>query len=115
MARVVATISSGIVQAKVDDWAYRCIKLSNGIDALLISDPSADKAAASMDVRLLNLMRVSSRVNKCASVCMFQHVAARFCVYIVSHLAPKGTHSAHGSALCDSHISPLLGLSSCMR
>jgi hypothetical protein len=53
MADAEAQTSSGIVQPKVDDWAYRCIRLENGIEALLVSDPAADKAAASMDVRLL--------------------------------------------------------------
>lgn len=40
-----------IVQPAVDDWSYRCLRLPNGLQALLVSDPAADKAAAAMDVR----------------------------------------------------------------
>jgi len=36
---------------KVDDWHYHILHLPNGIQALLISDPDADMAAAAMDVR----------------------------------------------------------------
>lgn len=38
---------------KVDDWHYRILDLHNGLQALLISDPSADMAAAAMDVRFV--------------------------------------------------------------
>lgn len=31
-------------------WTYRFLTLDNGLRALLISDPSADKSACSMDV-----------------------------------------------------------------
>ena len=43
-----------IIKPQVDDWAYRHILLDNGIAAVLVSDPEADKAAASMDVRVLS-------------------------------------------------------------
>jgi insulysin len=36
----------------VDEYSYRLIKLDNGIQALLIHDPEADKAAAACDVRV---------------------------------------------------------------
>jgi Insulinase (Peptidase family M16) len=36
----------------VDEYAYRLITLDNGIQALLIHDPEADKAAAATDVRV---------------------------------------------------------------
>jgi insulysin len=36
----------------VDEYQYRLIKLDNGIQALLIHDPEADKAAAACDVRV---------------------------------------------------------------
>ena len=39
-----------IRQSPQDDRSYRLITLSNGLQALLISDPKADKAAASLDV-----------------------------------------------------------------
>ena len=35
----------------VDRFAYRLIVLENGLQALLIHDPNADKAAAACDVR----------------------------------------------------------------
>eukprot|EP00892_Ulva_mutabilis_P012171 jgi/Ulvmu1/9326/UM050_0076.1 len=37
---------------KVDDWQYHILNLTNGIQALLISDPAADMAAAAMDVHV---------------------------------------------------------------
>jgi hypothetical protein len=40
-----------IIKPAVDDWSYRAITLANGVTAMLISDPEADKASASMDVR----------------------------------------------------------------
>lgn len=36
---------------KVDTWLYREFTLTNGLQAVLVSDATADKAAASMDVR----------------------------------------------------------------
>lgn len=36
----------------VDDSDYRFITLSNGLRCLLVSDPEADKAAASLDVSI---------------------------------------------------------------
>ena len=33
-------------------WSYRFITLDNGMKALLVSDPKADKAACSMDVQI---------------------------------------------------------------
>ena len=36
----------------VDEYEYRLIQLDNGIQALLIHDPEADKAAAAADVRV---------------------------------------------------------------
>lgn len=42
--------SSGIVTSPNDQREYRHIRLDNQLDVLLISDPSTDKAAASLDV-----------------------------------------------------------------
>jgi len=39
-----------IAKSRGDDSAYRHLQLSNGLQALLISDPKADKAAAALDV-----------------------------------------------------------------
>lgn len=39
-----------VVKPLNDDRSYRCITLTNGLKALLISDPHTDKAAAGMDV-----------------------------------------------------------------
>ena len=36
----------------IDDQRYRLLTLGNGLQALLVSDPSADKAAAACDVRV---------------------------------------------------------------
>lgn len=39
-----------IEKPETDDRDYRLIRLQNGLQALLIHDPKADKAAAAMDV-----------------------------------------------------------------
>jgi len=39
-----------IERPETDDRDYRLIRLQNGLQALLIHDPKADKAAAAMDV-----------------------------------------------------------------
>ena len=39
-----------LIKAKNDPRSYRYIKLKNGITAVLISDPNAQKAAAAIDV-----------------------------------------------------------------
>ena len=39
-----------IERPETDDRDYRLIRLENGLQALLIHDPKADKAAAAMDV-----------------------------------------------------------------
>ena len=44
------TESVDIIKAKNDSRNYRYIELENGITAVLISDPSAQKAAAAIDV-----------------------------------------------------------------
>ncbi|WP_303854643.1 insulinase family protein [Salinicola salarius] len=43
-------IQSPLIQSPNDDRQYRAITLDNGLQALLVSDPDADKAAAAMDV-----------------------------------------------------------------
>ncbi|QRV87985.1 insulysin [Ceratobasidium sp. AG-Ba] len=47
--------SREIKKPEVDDRDYRCIKLQNGLEALLIHDASADKSAASLDVEVGHL------------------------------------------------------------
>ncbi|GHB17024.1 peptidase M16 [Salinicola rhizosphaerae] len=42
--------AGSIIQSPNDHRAYRAVTLDNGLEALLISDPQADKAAAAMDV-----------------------------------------------------------------
>ncbi|CAE7211015.1 unnamed protein product [Rhizoctonia solani] len=44
-----------IRKAEIDDRTYRYIKLENGLEALLIHDPNADKSAASLDVEIGHL------------------------------------------------------------
>lgn len=42
-----------IVKPTVDTFSYRFIQLENGLQALLVSDPETDKAAASLDVSVM--------------------------------------------------------------
>ena len=44
-----------IEKPETDDRDYRLIRLQNGLQALLIHDPKADKAAAAMDVSVGHL------------------------------------------------------------
>lgn len=44
-----------IVKPTVDDRLYRLITLPNGLDVLLISDPTTDKASAALDVNVGHL------------------------------------------------------------
>lgn len=37
---------------RIDEHSYRLITLDNGLRALVVSDPTADKAAACVDVRV---------------------------------------------------------------
>ena len=39
-----------IVKPKSDEFSYRAIVLPNGLKAVLVSDPTADKAGAALDV-----------------------------------------------------------------
>ena len=39
-----------IIKSQSDNRSYRSLTLSNGLSALLISDPEADKSAASINV-----------------------------------------------------------------
>jgi len=47
---VTATTTGEVIKSANDQRQYRHIKLDNQLDVLLISDPSTDKAAASLDV-----------------------------------------------------------------
>ena len=44
-----------IVRSQQDDREYRIIKLDNGLEATLVHDATADKAAASLDVAVGHL------------------------------------------------------------
>jgi insulysin len=44
-----------IEKSPADDREYRWIKLGNGLEAMVIHDPKADKAAASMDIAVGHL------------------------------------------------------------
>ncbi|GAA5990267.1 hypothetical protein JCM5350_000445 [Sporobolomyces pararoseus] len=50
-----AVFNRKIQQSPNDDKLYRLIMLENGLEALIISDPKADKASASMDVKVGHL------------------------------------------------------------
>lgn len=45
-------ISTEITKSPADTRAYRSITLSNGLQVMLVSDPSADQAAAALDVHV---------------------------------------------------------------
>jgi len=47
--------TKAIVKSEQDDRDYRIIKLENGLEATLIHDAKADKAAASLDVAVGHL------------------------------------------------------------
>ena len=47
--------SKPIRQSPQDDREYRLIKLPNGLEAMLVHDAKADKAAASLDVAVGHL------------------------------------------------------------
>lgn len=60
VAEAVAAGAAGPVHLpKVDTWQYRVINLANGLQAMLVHDSEADKAAASMDVRLATSIALS--------------------------------------------------------
>ena len=45
-----STVASEIIKSPYDNRDYDAVTLSNGLRVILVSDPDADKAAASMDV-----------------------------------------------------------------
>ena len=49
------TYSKAIQKSPQDDREYRLIRLSNGLQAMLVHDAKADKAAASLDVAVGHL------------------------------------------------------------
>lgn len=53
-------------KSSLDDRDYRVIRLDNGLNATVIHDPTADKAAASLDVSIGHLYDPVSRV--CSTV-----------------------------------------------
>jgi len=48
--RSVELVTERLETSSLDDRAYRVVRLSNGLEALLVRDPQADKASAAMDV-----------------------------------------------------------------
>lgn len=54
---IITKIHNNIFKPQPDNRLYRGIELQNGIKCLLISDPTTDKSAASVDVHIgLNLL-----------------------------------------------------------
>jgi hypothetical protein len=47
--------SAPLKKSELDERSYRMIRLDNGLEALLVSDPKTDKAAASLCVRVGHL------------------------------------------------------------
>ena len=41
---------------RCDELSYRIVELSNGLRAVLVSDPTTDKAAAALDVRVGSML-----------------------------------------------------------
>ena len=56
--------SKPIQKSPEDDRDYRIIKLANGLNAAVIHDPTADKAAASLDVAVGHLYDPVCLLNK---------------------------------------------------
>lgn len=52
MAKGVKAIYNDIIKSEQDKRLYRGIEFENGLKALLVSDPSTDKAAAALDVNI---------------------------------------------------------------
>jgi insulysin len=50
-----AIYTKSVEQSPNDDRAYRLIMLENGLEAMIVSDPKTDKAAAAMDVKVGHL------------------------------------------------------------
>ena len=50
----------GPIKSEIDKQHYRTISLENGLEALLIQDSTADKAAAAMDVSCQKVTGITS-------------------------------------------------------
>ena len=50
-----SVFEGNIQKSEKDDRDYRLIQLENGLQAMIIHDPTADKAAASLDVAVGHL------------------------------------------------------------
>jgi insulysin len=50
-----SVFEGSIKKSEKDDRDYRLIQLANGLKAMIIHDPTADKAAASLDVAVGHL------------------------------------------------------------
>ncbi len=55
------TFDSGIEQSPMDDNQYRHVVLENGLNVMLVSNPKADRAAASLDVNVGSLQDPENR------------------------------------------------------
>ena len=51
-----------MIKPETDKLEYQALQLSNGLHALLISDPTTDKASAAMDVSTLS--------RRCSLICV---------------------------------------------
>lgn len=59
-----SVFSKPIEKSPQDDREYRVIRLANGLNATVVHDPTADKAAASLDVAVGHLYDPVSRPNE---------------------------------------------------
>lgn len=62
------TFQIPIDQSPLDDRQYRLVRLANGLEAMLIHDPTTDKSTAAMDVKVGHLMD-PAELPGCAHFC----------------------------------------------
>lgn len=106
---------TAVEQSPQDDRCYRHVVLPNGLSALLISDPTTDKASAALDVRVGHLSdpdcapglahfleHVScGAVLKTMMSCKFNFVV---CMRILNLISAHPTHISHPTHTCPQPI-----------
>lgn len=55
----VRRVVSDIIRSPEDKRVYRGLEFTNGLKAMLISDPTTDKSSAALDVHIGNLFSIS--------------------------------------------------------
>lgn len=86
-----------IQKSPQDDREYRIIRLQNGLEAMIVHDAKADKAAASLDVAVGHLHDPVS--GKFASLLLFDSILRGGIVwYLNPHYSRYCTHSQRNAA-----------------